>query len=205
MGREIGFDVYTKNVDDSGVEYIQRLELLNADNWVCGRSEITDGWGTYFGFDYKTDEAVVPVFSNAFDRWKCDGYSNKRFSASGNGPTSLAFVSYEEFATEAKREALECLKMSEKESELNKTSLDNLNRVYREVLDKIVNESDPVKSERLKEQSEMILDKIATVTEQCRYANDDYFADQSKRVIELLEKMNQYMNLGFIVIPYFSD
>lgn len=204
MGREIGFDVYAKGKNDDGSEYIQRLDLVNADNWVCGRSDITDGWGRYFDGSYITDKWVTPVFVKDFDGWICEGSSSKRFSTHGNGPTSLKYVSFEEFTEAAKEEALECLKMRDSRRSDKTIGLNALKELYGDIMKTYLESSD----DECKAKCEKQLDKLRKDIKDFEIEPDeenDYFENQSEAVIKLIDDMECYMSLGLIVIPFFSE
>lgn len=205
MGREIGFDVYAKGQDDSGGKYLQRLELINDDNWVCGRSEITDGWGRYFDCNSMTDEYTSPVFVKDFDGWKCDGYSNRRFSASGNGPTRLAFVPYEEFTAAAKEEALECLKSRDKRKSGKTEALKTLKELYCTTMCTYLTLKDDDAKKACEKQMDKVLKKIESFDADDGDGGNDYFEDQAEAVLKLIDDMDKFMSVGLVVIPFFSE
>lgn len=206
MGREIGYDVYAKTKNADGNVILTRVDLGDdVITWTSGRCSITDGWSYGSEWHWDSEDYTYAVLDKECDGLRSDGNDHDRFSKDSTGHCILRYVEPESFIAEARREADDCLAQHEKEVRAQSKSLGTLKELYEKVLEKIADTDDDSKRKRLEKEADRLLDRISQCEETREDDWDDYYVSKAREVIEMIDGMTNYMKMGLVVVPFFSD
>lgn len=196
MGLEIGFNLYEKKPLDEEDKYV--LASVEPEcSYVCGRTDTTYSWSTYFTFNQK--DTITPVFQEALkDKVeKLDDFSQKY--------KLISFEDFKEPIMSAIKEVIE----DKDTSKLNirKTIFKYKNEIneLRELQQKCT-EDNEFAFDKWEEQIQNLKTDISELEDSYdTYEEEDYDYSHAIAVKELLEEMEKYLKEDrYYVIPFYS-
>lgn len=197
MGLDIGFNIYKKDVFDKEGKLEQVPFPDSSDNWVCGRCNVCNSWGTYFKENVHTSR--IPVFQKELDGKK---------EQHDNYIVEYVYMDFMQFAntvkdavTDAMNSAIDGEKRLAKRIENNEARIKEL----RELQKSCTAEQSYAFDRWDKEISTLQDDNVSLKEFLSTYLEDDYDYNHAQAVMELLNSMTGYLSKNeYYVIPYFS-
>lgn len=201
MGREIGFNLYIKDLSRPGQLTSAEVEE-NTGDWVCGRTEVTSAWGEYFSYSQDSEGRihwVVPVFQKELEEY---------IRVNPSGTTCYKYVDFARF-----KENIDIVieELTQSTVVYKHSLYEGIQELYKDIerlrkLQQNCNEKQSYAFDRWNEEIAGMKEEIMQrKNELASFDDEDYDSQKAKQVEQLLERLEKYLAEDkYFVIPYYS-